>query len=101
MSLVSAGPTSTSTVRLGQSKLSWIAMPSSPCSIWPDPESSIGTRCQNSIGKPKCWNVREKSPAFLVWKAVSKTITALLDDQFEHLDTRGAELMVEMFMVGT
>lgn len=73
-----------------------------PPTCWPDPGISIGLRCQSldPLGRYKCWNLREKSPAHHVWKIVSKEITALLDDQFEHLDTRGSEFMVEMFMIG-
>lgn len=98
MSLLSSTTTST-TVRGPHSNLSWIAMPPT---CWPDPGVSVGSRCQSldALGRIKSWNLREKSPAHLVWKSISKAITALLDDQFEHLETRGSDFMVEMFMIG-
>jgi hypothetical protein len=63
---------------------------------------SIGAPCASLdlLGRYKCWSLKDKSPAHLVWKAVSKAITSLLDDQFEHLDAGGSDLMIEMFMVG-
>lgn len=99
MSSLSTTTASTSIVTESCSKVSWIVMPSN---CWPDPGSSIGSWCQSldPLGRYKCWNLREKSPAFLIWREVLKAIASHLDDQFEHLDTRGSDLIVEMFMVG-
>jgi len=52
------------------------------------------------LGRYKCWHVRDKSPAHLVWEAVSKPIIDLLEDQHEHLNARGCHLGVDMFMIG-
>lgn len=52
------------------------------------------------LGKYKCWKIKEKSPADLVWKNVSKPIVSLLEDQFEHLGAKDKLLQVEIFMVG-
>ncbi|TVY85456.1 NEDD8-specific protease [Lachnellula suecica] len=69
---------------------------------WPQPELSIGTRCgsMDVLGRWKCWEIKEKSPAYRVWKLVSKAIIDLLEDQFEHLDAKGKDFMFEMFMIG-
>ena len=68
----------------------------------PHPELSIGERSGSIgfLGKYKCWKIKEKSPAHLVWKSVSKPILSLLEDQFEHLDAKDQQLQVEIFMVG-
>jgi len=78
-----------------------LSVPATP-SKWPNPELSIGVRCgsMDVLGRYKCWTLKEKSPAHLVWKVVSKTIKFLLEDQFEHLDSDDKELMVEMLMIG-
>jgi hypothetical protein len=31
---------------------------------------------------------------------VSKSIVSLIEDQYEHLNAKGADLLVEMFMIG-
>jgi hypothetical protein len=69
---------------------------------WTEPELSIGARCgsMDILGRYKCWHVRDKSPAHLVWEAVSKPIIDLLEDQHEHLNARGCHLRVDMFMIG-
>ncbi|KFY12433.1 hypothetical protein V492_03884 [Pseudogymnoascus sp. VKM F-4246] len=69
---------------------------------WENPELSVGTphASLDLLGRYKCWSVKDGSPAHIVWKTVSKAITNLLEDQYEHLDAGGSELMVEMFMVG-
>jgi hypothetical protein len=54
----------------------------------------------DKFGIYKCWAIKDESPAQLVWKSVSKAIVALLEDQFEHLDAKDKDLMVEMFMIG-
>lgn len=66
------------------------------------PEESIGDRCHSldPLGRYKCWNLKEKSPAHTIWKQVLRPITSLLEDQFQHLDTKGCQIMVEMFMIG-
>jgi hypothetical protein len=73
-----------------------------PSFQWPQPELSIGERhgSMDKFGIYKCWAIKDKSPAQLVWKSVSKAIVALLEDQFEHLDAKDKDLMVEMFMIG-
>ncbi|KFY45318.1 hypothetical protein V494_01008 [Pseudogymnoascus sp. VKM F-4513 (FW-928)] len=69
---------------------------------WKNPELSVGTphASLDLLGRYKCWSVKDGSPAHVVWKAASKAITNLLEDQYEHLDAGGSELMVEMFMIG-
>jgi hypothetical protein len=52
------------------------------------------------LGRYKCWHVRDKSPAHLVWEAVSKTIIELLEDQHEHLSAGDSSLGVGIFMIG-
>ena len=80
-------------------KLSWPIMPSSR---WQEPELSVGAQCPSldRLGRYKCWALKDKSPAALLWKTVSGPIITLLEDQYEHLDAKNAELMVEMVMVG-
>jgi hypothetical protein len=96
---VLSGRTTTSTVEIASRKLSLATM--SSCQ-WPQPELSIGERhgSMDRLGIHKCWAVRDKSPAQLAWKSVSRAILALLEDQFEHLDAKDEDLMVEMFMIG-
>ncbi|KAH7371817.1 hypothetical protein BKA64DRAFT_715305 [Cadophora sp. MPI-SDFR-AT-0126] len=69
---------------------------------WEQPELSVGSPCASLdiLGRYKCWVVKDRSPAHVVWKAVSKPIISLLDDQFEHLDAGDSDLIFEMFMVG-
>ncbi|KAK0117886.1 hypothetical protein ONS95_012205 [Cadophora gregata] len=77
-------------------------MPQIPQCRWRQPELSVGSQCASLdiLGRYKCWLVKDKSPAHVVWKAVSKPIISLLDDQFEHLDAGDSDLTFEMFMVG-
>jgi hypothetical protein len=46
--------------------------------------------CQTDFRQMKRWQ----------WKTVSRSIITLLEDQYEHLDAKDSELMVEMFMIG-
>lgn len=80
-------------------KVSLIAM--APPSF-PNPELSLGSRCQSldPLGRYKCWNVRGKSPADMVWRSVSQLIRSLLEEKYEHLDARGSELLIEIYMIG-
>lgn len=73
-----------------------------PSRQWSQPELSVGERhgSMDVLGIYKCWSIKDKSPAQLVWKNVSRAIVALLEDQFEHLDAEDEDLMVEMFMIG-
>jgi hypothetical protein len=48
----------------------------------------------------KCWSLKDKSPAALVWKKVMKPITELIDVQFEHLEAKGMEFRIDMLMIG-
>ncbi|CZR68338.1 uncharacterized protein PAC_18237 [Phialocephala subalpina] len=91
--------TTISTVVATTTKLSLSTMP--PCR-WQQPELSIGPRCQSLdvLGVYKCWSLKDKSPAHLVWNKVYKAIITLVEDQFEHLDARDSDLVVEMFMIG-
>jgi len=97
MSSTTTATTSTG-IGIGE-QVSWLVMPSPR---WPQPELSIGTRyqCLDVLGRYKCWSLREKSPAHIVWKGIYQSITTLLEDHYEHLGTSGSELMVEMFMIG-
>jgi hypothetical protein len=81
------------------SKLSWPAMPHSR---WQQPELSIGLlhTSLDLLGRYKCWSLKDKSHADLVWKTISRAIISLLGDRFEHLEAGDSELMVEMFMIG-
>lgn len=71
-------------------------------SRWQEPELSIGAQCPSldRLGRYKCWALKDKSPAALLWKTVYGPIITLLEDQYEHLDAKNSELMVEMVMVG-
>jgi hypothetical protein len=92
--------TTTSTLEIPTRKLSLATMPS--CQ-WPQPELSIEGKRHGSMDKfgiIKCWAIKDKSPAQLVWKSVCKEIVALLEDQFEHLNAKDKDLMIEMFMMG-
>ncbi|KAF4626101.1 hypothetical protein G7Y89_g12059 [Cudoniella acicularis] len=73
-----------------------------PCPRWQQPELSIESphASLNLLGRYKCWSLKDKSPAHLVWKTISKAITSLLEELFEHLDAGDSELMIEMFMIG-
>lgn len=73
-----------------------------PQYLWQQPDLSIGLphAALDSLGRYKCWSLREESPAHTVWKSVSQGIISLLEDQFEHLEAGDSELMIEMFMIG-
>jgi hypothetical protein len=88
-----------SAVAKGTSQLSWRAMPQSR---WQQPEFSIGLPHTplDFLGMYKCWSVKDKSPAHLAWKTISKALVGLLGDRFEHLGAGDSELMIEMFMIG-
>ncbi|KAF4632425.1 hypothetical protein G7Y89_g5690 [Cudoniella acicularis] len=81
------------------SPLSWSIMPQRR---WENPQFSVGAphTSLDLLGRYKCWSLKDKSPAHLVWKTVSKAIISLLEDRYEHLDAGGSDLMVEMFMTG-
>jgi hypothetical protein len=98
MSLLAA-KTTTSTVEVATTKLSLATMQAQQ---WSQPELSIGKQhaSMDRLGFYKCWSIKEESPAHIVWKKVSKPIITLLEDQFEHLDAKDNELIVEMFMIG-
>lgn len=89
----------TSNISENSQKLSWLAMPS--CR-WTDPALSIGQRCESldPLRRHKYWTVLDKSPAHAVWKMVSKPIHILIQDQYEHLETNGCGIMIDMFMIG-
>jgi hypothetical protein len=72
-----------------------------PCR-WEQSEQSVGTPngSLDLLGRIKCWTVKDKSPAALAWKAISKSIINLLEDQYEHLDAKDSELLVEIYMIG-
>lgn len=69
---------------------------------WENPQLSVGAphASLDLLGRYKCWSLKDESPANIVWKTVSKAIISLLEDQYEHLEAEGSELMVEMFMIG-
>ena len=73
-----------------------------PSCRWQQPELSIGGQCPSldRLGIYKCWSLKDDSPVALVWKAISGPITTLLEDQYEHLEAKNSELMVQMFMIG-
>ncbi|KAL2062786.1 hypothetical protein VTL71DRAFT_5858 [Oculimacula yallundae] len=73
-----------------------------PSSKWLQPELSVGDPCASMgfLKQYRCWIVKDKSPAYVVWKVVSKAIVSLLQDQFEHLDAGDSDLLFEMFMIG-
>jgi hypothetical protein len=98
MSLLAA-KTTTSTVEVATTKLSLATMQAQQ---WSQPELSIGKQhaSMDRLGFYKCWSIKEESPAHIVWKKVSKPIITLLEDQFEHLDAKDNELIIEMFMIG-
>lgn len=52
------------------------------------------------FGVYKCWALKDKSPAAVLWKAISGPIITLLEDEYEHLDAKNSELRVEMVMIG-
>lgn len=99
MSSLTSTTSTVSTVIGPPQKKSWLTM--APCK-WPQPELSIGVAygTLDPLGRYNCWSVREKSPAHLAWKPLSKSIWNLLQAEFEHLDARGSVLHVEIFMVG-
>ncbi|KAH8586937.1 hypothetical protein B0O99DRAFT_41432 [Bisporella sp. PMI_857] len=80
-------------------KVPWQVMPQ--CR-WEEPQLSVGVprASLDILGRYKCWSLKDKSPAHLVWKTASKAINSLLEDRFEHLGAGGSDLMVEMFMIG-
>ncbi|KFZ19513.1 hypothetical protein V502_03607 [Pseudogymnoascus sp. VKM F-4520 (FW-2644)] len=80
-------------------RLSWTIMPQPR---WENPQLSVGAphASLDLLGRYKCWSLKDESPAHIVWKTVSKAIINLLEDQYEHLEAEGSELMVEMFMIG-
>lgn len=80
-------------------RLSWSIMPQPR---WENPQLSVGAphASLDLLGRYKCWSLKDESPAHIVWKTVSKAIINLLEDQYEHLEAEGSELMVEMFMIG-
>lgn len=68
---------------------------------WQHPELSIGAaEAFWSLGEYKCWSLKEKSPAHVLWKAVSGRIISLLEVQFEQLNTKDSDLKVMMFIIG-
>lgn len=81
------------------SRLSWSIMPQPR---WENPQLSVSAphASLRLLGPYKCWSLKDESPAHIVWKTVSKAIITLLEDQYEHLDAEGSELMLDMFMVG-
>ncbi|KAF4631368.1 hypothetical protein G7Y89_g6762 [Cudoniella acicularis] len=97
----SSSSTTTSTKRQITTSipLSWAIMPPP---IWQQPEVSVGAPCVSLdlLGRHKCWSLKDKSPAQLVWRTISKAIITLLEEEFEHLNSGGSEILVEMFMVG-
>lgn len=98
-SIVMLSATTTTTVTIAPkapTKLSWPAM--SHCQ-WRDPELSIGTPLK-PLGRHKCWSLKDKSQAAVLWKTLSRPIISLLEDQYEHLDAKDSELRVDMFMIG-
>jgi hypothetical protein len=100
MSSLTTSTTITSKTVPGKVKtISWLDMP--PCR-WTDSELSIGQRCESldPLRRYKCWTLLDKSPAHCVWKLISKPITLLIHDQFEHLETKGCDIMIDMFMIG-
>jgi len=81
-------------------KASWLTM--APIR-WPEPELSIGRPCNSLSGfrnKYQYWNLRELSPADLMWKDLHTTIFKLLREHLEHLGARGSLIHFEIFMVG-
>jgi hypothetical protein len=102
MSSHTVSATTMSTVTGTIKTASWLAM--GPYR-WPEPQLSIGMP-HSSLdlwGKLNCWSVRENSPAHLMWKGpngLSATIFSLLDDQIQHLDGQGADILFQIFMVG-
>ncbi|KAL3417124.1 hypothetical protein PVAG01_11124 [Phlyctema vagabunda] len=87
-----------STRDLTPTKVSW---PTMPACQWQQPELSVGVQNSRHFGlNNKCWTVRDKSPAHEALSTILKEATILLEEQFEHLETCGAELMVEIFMIG-
>ncbi|KAH8587922.1 hypothetical protein B0O99DRAFT_640474 [Bisporella sp. PMI_857] len=79
-----------------------LSLPVMPQPRWDMPELSIGlpNTSLSRLGRNKCWSLKDKSPAHLVWKKISMDIINLLGDRFEHLDAGGSELIIEMFMIG-
>lgn len=69
---------------------------------WQKPELSIGAQCAalDLLGRRKCWCIKNESPADVVWKIVSEAITALLEENIEHLEARDSDLHFGMYMVG-
>lgn len=69
---------------------------------WENSRISIGAAhaSLDLLGRYKCWSLKDESPAHIVWKTLSKAIISLLEDQYEHLNAGGSDLMVEMFMIG-
>lgn len=69
---------------------------------WQKPDLSIGDQLPSldRFGVYKCWALRDKSPAAVLWKGISGPIITLLEDEYEHLDARNSELRVEMVMIG-
>ncbi|KAN0089842.1 hypothetical protein V8E51_018421 [Hyaloscypha variabilis] len=70
---------------------------------WLEPELSIGRPCNALSGfrnKYHYWNLREHSPADLMWKELHTTIFTFLRENIEHLDARGSLIHFEIFMVG-
>ncbi|TVY92758.1 hypothetical protein LAWI1_G003362 [Lachnellula willkommii] len=68
---------------------------------WPQPELSLGAPygSLDILARYKFWEIKNNSPAYHTWRAVSEQIINLIEDQFETLDTQDADLMVEMFMI--
>lgn len=71
-------------------------------SKWANPELLLGASCisPDSLGKYKCWAVKEQSFAHEVWNTISTQIVKVLQDQPEPLETRDMDLMLQMFMIG-
>ncbi|TVY19939.1 Cell wall integrity protein scw1 [Lachnellula arida] len=68
---------------------------------WPQPELSLGAPygSLDILARYKFWEIKNNSPAYHTWRAVSEQIINLIEDQFETLGTQDADLMVEMFMI--
>lgn len=97
MSQLTATMTTTSTVDSTRLSLNT----TSKCR-WPEPQASIGAQraSLDPLGIFKCWEIKDKSPAHNVWKKVHKPILSLIKEEYEHLNAKGAKLLMEMFMIG-
>lgn len=97
MSQFTATMTTTSTLDLTR-----LALKAPSKCRWPESQASIGAQraSMDPLGIYKCWEIKDKSPAHIVWKEVHKLILSLIKEEYEHLNAKGTKLLVEMFMIG-